>query len=65
MPNESWVQNIKEGIEGHAVGWYSDVFELLFANLDNKAARNMWKKQLADSSSRKKKADKSEEDEVD
>ncbi|KAK2596764.1 ATP-dependent Lon protease pim1 [Conoideocrella luteorostrata] len=27
-------ENIKEGIEGHAVGWYNEVFDLVFQSLD-------------------------------
>ena len=41
-------QNIKEGIEGHAVGWYSEVFDLLFTDLDKGAANHVWQKQLAE-----------------
>ncbi|KKA25907.1 Lon protease-like protein [Rasamsonia emersonii CBS 393.64] len=40
-------ENIKEGIEGHPVNWYSDVFNIVFANLDRDAANNAWKEQLA------------------
>lgn len=39
-------QNIKEGIEGHAASWYSDVFDLVFPDLDREAANNRWKEQL-------------------
>ena len=28
------MQNIKEGIEGKPVGWYSEVFDLVFPDLD-------------------------------
>ncbi|TWU76666.1 ATP-dependent Lon protease pim1 [Metarhizium rileyi] len=31
-------QNIKEGIEGHAVGWYNEVFDLVFQGLDREQA---------------------------
>lgn len=41
------MQNIKNGIEGHPVSWYSDVFNIVFANLDREAANNAWKEQLA------------------
>lgn len=41
------IQNIKEGIEGHGVSWYSDVFDLVFPDLDRDAANQMWKEQLA------------------
>jgi Lon-like ATP-dependent protease len=40
-------QNIKEGIEGHPVNWYSEVFDLLFPGLDQEAARTVWQKALA------------------
>ncbi|CAD6587784.1 MAG: ATP-dependent Lon protease pim1 [Alectoria sarmentosa] len=40
-------QNIKEGIEGHAASWYSDVFDLVFPHLDSERANNIWKEQLA------------------
>jgi len=56
-------QNIKNGIEGHPVSWYSDVFDILFAKLDKEAARYVWQKQLTDTSS--KKSFKADEDELD
>ncbi|EQL01840.1 ATP-dependent protease La [Ophiocordyceps sinensis CO18] len=31
-------ENIKEGLEGHAVGWYGEVFDLVFPDLDRKQA---------------------------
>lgn len=31
-------QNIKEGIEGHPVDWYDDVFDLVFPGIDREAA---------------------------
>ncbi|EAS29398.3 ATP-dependent protease La [Coccidioides immitis RS] len=42
-------QNIKEGIDGHAVSWYSEVFDLVFKDLDSKRANNAWQAQLSDS----------------
>ncbi|EEP77560.1 ATP-dependent protease La [Uncinocarpus reesii 1704] len=39
-------QNIKEGIEGHAVSWYSEVFDLIFKGLDRTQANSVWKAQL-------------------
>ena len=42
-------QNIKEGIEGYAANWYSDVFELVFPHLDSERANNIWKEQLTKS----------------
>ncbi|KAL9061577.1 MAG: hypothetical protein Q9162_000109 [Coniocarpon cinnabarinum] len=48
--NESdWLElpeNIKEGIEGKPVGWYSEVFEAVFGDLDRERASGLWKKQL-------------------
>lgn len=29
------------------MNWYSDVFNIVFANLDRDAANNAWKEQLA------------------
>ncbi len=52
-------QNIKDGVEGHAVNWYSDVFDLVFPNLDTERANNIWKEQLAKPS---KESNKSEND---
>ncbi|KAJ5273316.1 ATPase AAA-type core [Penicillium angulare] len=40
-------ENIKKGIEGHPVNWYSDVFNILFPDLDQEAARTLWQKALA------------------
>ncbi|KAI2789157.1 Lon protease [Penicillium oxalicum] len=40
-------ENIKEGIEGHPVSWYSEVFDILFADLNRDAARTIWQKALA------------------
>ncbi|KAG5984789.1 ATP-dependent Lon protease pim1 [Claviceps digitariae] len=51
-------ENIKEGIEGHAVGWYTEIFELLFKDVDRKKAN---KSRVA----RKKKDDKEDRDEDD
>ena len=53
------LQNIKAGIEGHAASWYSDVFDLVFPNLDSERANSVWKAQLAKPD---KDADKSEDD---
>ncbi|OCK83043.1 lon protease like, mitochondrial [Lepidopterella palustris CBS 459.81] len=39
-------ENIKAGIEGKPVGWYSDVFSLVFPDLDTRAANNVWSKEL-------------------
>jgi Lon-like ATP-dependent protease len=41
------MQNIKDGIEGHPVSWYSQVFDILFSDLDHDGARQIWQKSLA------------------
>jgi Lon-like ATP-dependent protease len=40
-------QNIKEGIEGKPVSWYSEVFDLVFPDVDAAQANTRWKKELA------------------
>ena len=40
------MQNIKVNIEGHAVDWYSEVFDIIFPNMDVDAANATWEKQL-------------------
>jgi Lon-like ATP-dependent protease len=32
------LQNIKEGLEGHPVEWYGDVFNLVFPDIDRDVA---------------------------
>lgn len=51
------LQNIKEGIQGHAASWYADVFNLVFPNLDVEAVNRRWKPQLAKVASETAKAD--------
>ncbi|PGH03717.1 ATP-dependent protease La [Helicocarpus griseus UAMH5409] len=41
-------ENIKKGIEGHPVNWYSQVYDLVFGDLDKIHAQNIWKSQLAE-----------------
>jgi Lon-like ATP-dependent protease len=50
-------QNIKEGIEGRPAAWYSDVFELVFPDVDQSEINGLWKAQLA-----KQKHDSKDED---
>ncbi|KAL3423606.1 Lon protease-like protein, mitochondrial [Phlyctema vagabunda] len=50
-------QNIKEGIEGKPVKWYSEVFDLVFPNLNKQEASSVWKAQLTKS----KKSDKDDD----
>ncbi|CAI6090024.1 unnamed protein product [Clonostachys chloroleuca] len=49
-------ENIKEGLEGHPVEWYNEVFELVFPDLDREAANTC--KIIED-----KKSEKSEDNE--
>lgn len=56
-------QNIKEGIEGHPVAWYSDVFNLIFPDLNKEAANKLWEKELkAKKGDRKRKEQKRKDD---
>lgn len=48
-------QNIKEGIEGRPVSWYSEVFDLVFPDLDREAANKLWERELKGKKSDKKK----------
>jgi ATP-dependent Lon protease len=54
-------QNIKENIEGHAVDWYSDVFDLIFPDIDPNEANNLWKEQLKEPEKKKEGRMESEE----
>ncbi|KAI9662876.1 MAG: ATP-dependent Lon protease pim1 [Bathelium mastoideum] len=61
--NESdWLElpeNIKQDIEGKPIEWYSDIFDLVFPNVDREKVSNLWKDQL------KKSEDNDEKDEKD
>ncbi|KAF3394299.1 Lon protease [Penicillium rolfsii] len=50
-------ENIKEGIEGHPVSWYSEVFNILFADLNHDNARTIWQKALAKPANQKNERD--------
>ncbi|KAI9714630.1 MAG: ATP-dependent Lon protease pim1 [Candelaria pacifica] len=50
-------ENIKEGIEGHPANWYSDIYDIVFKDLDTQHAQNVWKTQLAKSDPPNGKAD--------
>ena len=56
------MQNIKEGIQGHAVSWYSEIFDLVFPDLDHDAASQVWKKQLKEPKRKKKDKDDDSDD---
>ncbi|KAF2791078.1 ATP-dependent protease La [Melanomma pulvis-pyrius CBS 109.77] len=59
-------ENIKEGIEGKPVSWYSEVFDLVFPHLDRDAAGRVWEKELrgkkSDKKDKKKEYKKKEEE---
>ena len=61
------LQNIKEGIAGHPVDWYSDVFDIVFPDADKGEVNAMWKEQLKGPKKQKrsKKIKDVEEDEED
>ncbi|KAI9658487.1 MAG: ATP-dependent Lon protease pim1 [Alyxoria varia] len=40
-------ENIKEGIEGKPVNWYSEVFDTVFSSLDRDRASQRWQQELA------------------
>ncbi|KAL8776762.1 MAG: hypothetical protein Q9213_008142 [Squamulea squamosa] len=66
MDNMSdWIElpeNIKEGIQGHAASWYSEIFDLVFPDLDHHAANTLWKKQLKEPKKREKQDEDSDND---
>ena len=45
---------------GHPVNWYSDVFELVFPNVNAEQANNIWKEQLAKPAAKDSKSDADE-----
>jgi Lon-like ATP-dependent protease len=59
----TWEQNIKEGIEGRPVSWYSDVFELVFPDLNKESANKMWEKELKSKKGDRKKREQKRKDE--
>ena len=53
--DEFVLQNIKHGIQGHAVDWYADVFDLIFPGVDVQAANVLWDRQLREPEKEKRK----------
>lgn len=51
-------ENIKEGIDGHAVGWYNEIFDLIFKDIDREQAN---KSRVLDK--KKKEEDRDDDDE--
>ena len=57
-------ENIKEGIEGKPVSWYSEVFSIVFPSIDKDVASKLWEKDLkSKKGDRKRKEQKRKEDE--
>ncbi|KAL2409353.1 Lon protease-like protein, mitochondrial [Exophiala dermatitidis] len=52
FPKDNWgdwcelPDNIKEGIEGHAVDWYDEVFDIVFPNVNADEINGLWKEAL-------------------
>ncbi|KAK5939482.1 ATP-dependent Lon protease pim1 [Knufia obscura] len=59
---EELPENIKDGLEGHAVDWYSDVMNIVFPTLNTKEINTMWKQQLKEDKKRSKKDKEKDED---
>jgi Lon-like ATP-dependent protease len=55
-------ENIKEGIEGRPVAWYSDVFSLVFPDLNKDAANKLWEKELKSKKGDRKKREQKRKD---
>jgi Lon-like ATP-dependent protease len=56
------LQNIKEGITGHPVEWYSQVFGLIFPDLNKEAANKLWEKELKPKKGDKKRKEQKRKD---
>ncbi|KAL8992211.1 MAG: hypothetical protein Q9169_007277 [Polycauliona sp. 2 TL-2023] len=69
MDNMSdWIElpdNIKAGIQGHAASWYSEIFDLVFPDLDTDLANNVWKKQLKEPKPSRKRKESDDSDDED
>ncbi|EXJ53535.1 lon protease like, mitochondrial [Cladophialophora psammophila CBS 110553] len=52
FPKDNWgdwcelPENIKEGIDGHAVDWYDEVFDIVFPNVTVEEVNSRWKEAL-------------------
>lgn len=57
------MQNIKEGIEGRPVSWYSEVFDIVFPSLDKDHGNNLWDKELKSKKGERKKREQRKKDE--
>ena len=59
------LQNIKAGIEGHAVDWYSEVFDHVFPETKKDEVNNRWKSALKEDKKSRKSKEKDEENDED
>lgn len=59
------LQKIKEGIQGHPVDWYSDVFDIVFPDVNKEVVNGLWKEQLKEPEKKKKKAKEEDDDDDD
>lgn len=57
------MQNIKEGIEGRPVSWYSEVFDLVYPDLNKEAANKLWERELKKKGGDRKKKEYKRKDE--
>lgn len=55
-------QNIKEGIQGHPMDWYSDVFSIVFPDMNTKEVSSMWKAQLREDKKSRKRREKDDDE---
>ncbi|EXJ57973.1 lon protease like, mitochondrial [Cladophialophora yegresii CBS 114405] len=72
FPKDNWgdwvelPENIKEGIEGHPVNWYDDVFKIVFPDVNVNEVNHRWKDALKrKEKERKNKEDKDDDDDAD
>lgn len=56
------MQNIKAEIDGKPVDWYSDVFSIVFPDVDTEKANSLWKEQLKRKGSKEKKQRKKKDE---
>ncbi|TAQ84086.1 hypothetical protein B7494_g7598 [Chlorociboria aeruginascens] len=55
-------ENIKEGIVGHPAKWYSDVFDLVFPDIDPTEVNKLWKDELFSREGKREQESKEVED---
>ncbi|KAF2877346.1 Lon protease C-terminal proteolytic domain-containing protein [Massariosphaeria phaeospora] len=58
-------ENIKADIEGRPVGWYSDVFKIVFPDLDKETGNKLWERELKNKKGERKKRESKKKEEDD